>query len=92
MEIESMIDAIVNLATAGGFAGLAWYLIVYRVPEMQQQFLDALDKQRDKSNIQMDKMRDQQQRQAEAAENMAREFLKTLVRLEQHLDNSRKDK
>lgn len=35
----SWVGPLIQLASSGGFAGLAWYFVMYRMPEMEQRFI-----------------------------------------------------
>ena len=89
MESAAMIETIVQLATATGFAGLTWYLIVYRIPEMQRQFFDALERQQERFTGLIEANRIAQAESHRAAEQMARDFLASLTRIEEHMRNAR---
>lgn len=46
-----------QLATSAGFTGLAWYLIIYALPKMQERFDRHADKMFDSFADQMDRQR-----------------------------------
>ena len=57
MEEATQVQGWLQLATSTGFVGLAWYLIVYALPKMQDRFDVHSDKMFERFELQMDAQR-----------------------------------
>jgi len=53
---NELLSVIAQVATAGGFGALVWYLIVKEIPRQQSDYRESLDKQQTKFSADLDKI------------------------------------